>query len=200
MRRVLSLVIAVGMLALMVGPVSAKPTLTPTALAPLSGFEWSHVNAINNQGVAVGFSGAGPYTATMWDRLGNPTALAPLVPDVYNSAEDINDRGVIVGYSGSTATIWDSPDSPRALDLPEDITADSSKAFGINSRGDVVGTVFPSSGPHFALAVVWKSSGDIVVLDSYDPALSDSYAYAINDRGVVVGRSTWNNGNVGSAT
>jgi probable HAF family extracellular repeat protein len=65
---------------------------------------------------------------------------------------------------------------------------DSSVAFGINNRGQVVGSSTAASGEFRDHAFVWEN-GKMTDLGTL-PGAGDSVAFDINDRGQVVGWST----------
>jgi probable HAF family extracellular repeat protein len=115
--------------------------------------------AINNQGQIVGSCGS---QSVLWDN-GQIRGLS-----IYGKA--INNRGQVVGSSGDRAVLWDNGEI-RDLGSLEGAT---SYSFALNDRGQVV---IKSGGN----SVLWNN-GTIQDLGTFS-------AYAINNRGTVVGSS-----------
>ena len=108
-----------------------------TDLGTLPGSTSSTATAINNSGQVVGNSG---NHAFFWDK-GVMTDLGTL-PGYTGSvvARAINDSGQVVGASGNHAFLWENGamrDLGAFSNPPQ--TCDSYTAYGINSRGQVVG-------------------------------------------------------------
>src|SRR5438552_2395146 len=108
-----------------------------TDLGILPGSTSSTATAINNSGQVVGNSG---NHAFFWDK-GVMTDLGTL-PGYTGSvvARAINDSGQVVGASGNHAFLWENGamrDLGAFSNPPQ--TCDSYTAYGINSRGQVVG-------------------------------------------------------------
>lgn len=112
----------------------------------------------------------------------------------YTLATAINDESVIVGYSlapmsehrafrWSAGVIQDLGTLGQAAEWSEDHSA----AFGINRGGTIVGTSIVGDILH---AVVWRG-GKIKDLGTLG---GNSLAYAINDRGQIVGESNVTSG------
>jgi hypothetical protein len=172
----------------------------------------NEASAINDYGQVVGCSlMCRPGSATSPSRLWTPTIPngtsgtwtnlpAPTVSGVMEAAKGINNSGQIVGtgLGGATTQIflW-SPTAPNgttgsAVGLG-DIAGlpDSSHGFGINSRGQIVGTgnAFGTGGP--SRAVLWSpatpngTSGSMIALLN-----TSSLGGAINDMGQVSGRNS----------
>jgi probable HAF family extracellular repeat protein len=100
----------------------------------------------------------------------------------------VNDRGVVVGQSEAAngrphAVRWERG---RVVDLGVLVSGpdEASIARDINNRGDIVGG---SDGPDGQRAVLWRD-GQMIDLGTLGGR--GSFAYAINDRGQIVGTST----------
>ena len=113
-----------------------------------------------------------------------------------STAAAINNAGVVVGSSTvsvsgpSHATRWDS--SGTATDL-DPLGRFDSQAVAINEAGVAVGSAIFSG--NLSHAAVWDASGtatDLGTLPPFGPLspLNRSFAYGINDAGVVAGTST----------
>jgi uncharacterized membrane protein len=166
----------------------------PRVLSPLPGTSETVAWAINNRGLAVGWSGE---RAVIWSRDGIPRALAP--PEGHDSsgyyftASGINWRGEVVGTSEDaegylTAVIWDRDGEPRALELPllepypGEFAIYDAFGLGIDPTGEVVG--YNMAG----FAMLWDRSGTLMTLPSLESG-GASQAFAINNRGEIAGYS-----------
>jgi probable HAF family extracellular repeat protein len=156
--------------------------------------------AINNRGQVVGLSdlaGDTTFHPFLWDRNGRPK---------------LKDLGTLGGNNGQTSWINDAGEVVGKADLPGSKTHDAflwnhgvmtdlgtltgdscSNAYYVNSRGDVVGTsedqtlcAIPT-GEH---AFLWEKGGPMVDLNTLilpNSSLELTFAFAINDRGEIVG-------------
>jgi probable HAF family extracellular repeat protein len=132
------------------------------------------------------------------------TALPTLGGNNAVALGGVNNRGQMIGYAESnvrnpncatpqvlaySAVIW-GPGRGDIHQLPT-FPADSiTAAFGINDRGDAVGTSGPCGFPSFAIAqhaVLWHN-GSVINLGGFGGAMSN-VALAINDSDQVVGLS-----------
>jgi probable HAF family extracellular repeat protein len=146
---------------------------------------------INNQGLAVGYSGtciAANY-GVVWEN-GIATAL-PDLGDPGAIAYAINSHGQIVGQAVNSdgtplATLWQN-NTATALGglLPGDV---ASFATSINNRGQAVGSSFDSSG-NWSHGLLWQN-GVMIDLNTVFPANSHLYVVSasnINESGQIAG-------------
>jgi uncharacterized membrane protein len=171
-------------------------------LGVLPGFDISTARVLNDNGVIVGDSspfGEPGDCGFVW-RDGEMAALHELTgqSDWINYARDINREGAIVGGSAPfegnlTAYLVHGAAYTDLGHLPN---RTSSSAEGINNAGVVVGW----SASHYTQyetafrprAVIWR--GNRIDLLEDDGAIS-SYAYAVNDDGLIAGTADWGAGN-----
>jgi probable HAF family extracellular repeat protein len=156
------------------------------SIAPLPGYTGVRASAINDAGVVVGamVTSTGRSDAFRWEN-GQATVLSPSVDGRPSSATAINARGQIVlnvttfpGAGGIEPALWDRG---TAVPLAGEWGRFSAQAWGINARGEVVG-----SGADLVTlrggAFVWSNG----IFRFLTP--SNGVALDINDRGVAVGR------------
>ena len=179
---------------------------TMQELRPLPGDSTSAATAINERGQAVGISGdcdiaVGRFSArhaVLWEK-GSVTEIPNLGGITWHTPMAINERGDVVGFSNprgagdpegdfiAHAFLW-TKHSEKAQDLGT-LPGDAfSEAFGINSRGQVVGVSF--GGPNGAHAFVWQDGvmtdlNTLVGTVFLDVLVS---AQDINDAGQITGR------------
>jgi probable HAF family extracellular repeat protein len=190
-----------------------------TALPPLAGGIDSYAAGINNKDQIAGWAENGvhdptcnntppvnqvlQFEAVVWGpNLGEMTQLSPLTPDPDSAATAINDKGQIVGISGlcanavggtsaEHAVLWENKNAPP-IDLGN---FDGGLAWNtptaINYRGQVVGFGNRQGSPATAfnpIGFYWNKPHGI---QSIPPIGDDtnSWAWGINDHGVVVGQS-----------
>jgi uncharacterized membrane protein len=145
----------------------------------------SSANAINDQGVAVGFA---PFftlpcgaRAAFWDDQG--VHPLPTLPGLCGGeAHDINESGQIVGSIFNSAAIWD-----RGVALEIGTVGDfANLAVGVNNHGDVVGYGFHSDPLASVIAFHWRK-GEMTILPTLggDQAIAES----VNDSEWIVGMS-----------
>jgi uncharacterized repeat protein (TIGR01451 family) len=120
-------------------------------------------------------------------RDGQYTRLQSLPGNYASYAWDINNHGDIVGTSnGGVPVIWKRGSTvPTVLPVPPGRYPRS--VARINDDGDIIGTttgIYPIANE----AVMWRN-GEFIALGVL-PTGSESYAYDINNAGVVVGTST----------
>lgn len=154
----------------------------------------TYVNAINNDGIAVGASDiGGPHpegvTAYKWLPDGNFVKLTKYEGQ-HTFAEDINDQGVIAGWVSTDgvaeATLWtDSKQTQlKSLELGK-----SAYAHQLNNHGVVIGAAVKTvDGKEVTRAVRWRDRKvrDLGAL----PGMDSSDARSINDDGLIVGSSS----------
>jgi probable HAF family extracellular repeat protein len=165
-----------------------------TELAGLDGYPHSKALSINNGGQVAGYAQTGAYDArrelvaraALWTvGGGRPADLGTLGGD-NSAAYGVNDRGQVVGKAdtalfGSThAFLWQNG---RMTDLGT-LGGPNSLALRVNNRGMVIGYSETGSTTH---AFLWQNGAlhDLGIL----PGASSSEAYALNDRGQIVGAS-----------
>jgi uncharacterized membrane protein len=145
-------------------------------------------HAINELGHVVGYRwhdiGAGPQAA-VWDDRGARLLDAPV-----SYAHDINDRGQIVGMVEGHARLWSDAGS---VDLGAVFGADHSSANAINEAGLVVGYRTDGGLADEFHAVLWNAGVAVDLNTLVRPESAQSWwltqAYAVNDRGDIVGRA-----------
>lgn len=149
-----------------VGALSAKHAVlwdhgTATDLGnALGGVGWNTPDAINNEGVVVGFTnltddpGAPVFRAFVWTKSsGRETSLDPLPNDAISEATSVNDLGQIVGvsfgagFAHARAVIWINgvPKDLNSFPLsgaPLTLTV----ANAINNLGEITGTANDANG------------------------------------------------------
>jgi probable HAF family extracellular repeat protein len=190
-----------------------------TALPPLSGGIDSYAAGINNQGQIVGWAENGihdptcnntppfnqvlQFEAVVWGPdLGEMTELSPLALDPDSAATAINDQGQVVGISGlcanaagttsaEHAVLWENKNS-APIDLGN---FDGGLAWNtptaINNRGQVVGFGNQQGSPATAFNPIAFVVDRAHPMQAIKPLQGDSnsWAWGINNRGVVVGQS-----------
>jgi probable HAF family extracellular repeat protein len=149
-----------------------------------SGGELSIAYGINDRGdVAGSFSGDTGVRPFRSNR-GNAVRELPLLPgDTGGIAYAINGGGEAVGYSsgasGQRAVWWDGSGAVRGL---PGSTGATSRALGLNDRGDTVGTV----GDEPRQATLWPGRGAGLTLPTL-PTYTGAEAVSVNESGTAVG-------------
>ena len=161
-------------------------------LGTLAGDWKSSATAVNNNGQVVGESDnvvSGDSHAFSWTAAGGMVDLGTLPGGNYSYAYAVNDSGQVVGSAGTAsgphAFSWTAAGGMVDLGVLGtnhfDVTAKA-----VNRGGEVVGDAsydYPMSQTH---AFSWTAAGGMVDLGTL-PGGSDSYAYAVNGSGQVVG-------------
>lgn len=157
----------------------------------------SEAFAISNKGWAVGTSevyrdGSFFNVATLW-KGGKAIELAPFHEAWNGYALAINDDGVVVGLAWAPVTReehavrWDAAGATELPPLPSGIAAEPD---AINAAGTAVGVTTLATGHYRATA--WRD-GTPIDLGTL-PGIEDSWAYAVNSAGWIVG-SSWPDSN-----
>lgn len=167
-----------------------------TALDPLPGGDYSRAEGINNAGQIVGEASPGYNIghAALWQKdpttnLYTVTDLEPLSGGAKSEAIGINSAGQIFGYINdhSTVVIWQNDDQHTR------IVVGSGDVFGINDRGQIVGT----AGNHAMLWQIDPGTGLYTRIDLGTlPGGNISWAQSINASGQIVGTSATVGNNV----
>lgn len=164
--------------------------------------------AVNDLGQSAGWGviSGGTYHPVIWDNTGQPTDLGTLGPaSYYNQANAINKSGVAVGHSQFTTTtvhafVWRNGTLQDLGTIPGtdpllsgNISDTNSSAWGINSKGDIVGisaatqnaVVLGNGGRAFLNinGVMYDLSSLLVPGTNWQLEA----AWAINDNGQIVG-------------
>ena len=192
----------------------AKWTLGPPAdviqnLPLIPGDTSGAATAINDNGQIVGISGicdqaVGRHTAkhaVLWEN-GTVTDIYPDAPAPWwNTPTAINERGDIVGFAGDPAFVegdilhafmWTREDGIRPLKPLKGRTPKhvDSEAYGINERGQVVGT---SCDANFVdcRAVIWEQGAYPIDLNDFKGSfpIRLETAKGINNNGEITGRA-----------
>lgn len=145
------------------------------------------VFGINDLGALVGGFNTAAGVQAFIQAAGQPARrLGPLAGDVASVAFAINNHHQVVGFSsgplGQRAVTWSATGTPSAL---PSAGATSSRASGINDRGDAVGTVVTGGSRQPAL---WTASAALQLLMLL-PGHAIGEAAAVNGRGDVAGYS-----------
>lgn len=144
----------------------------------------TNAEAVNNRGqvVANGNGSEGLGSFVWWRGVRSPLALTPEADGA--SAHDINDRSVVVGY----VLVPGVPDINRAVVWREGVAAElgvadpyGSHAYGVNDRGQIVGTGITTG------AFIWERG----VVSSLPSLIGEGGTSAndINERGQAAGYS-----------
>jgi len=175
-----------------------NPTTGMRGLGTLPGGKKSDGAAINSSGWVVGTSatsGKLKPRAFLWRQGMGMTNLGVLPGGNASHALDINDAGQIVGYStiaggAEHAFVWKSGTGFRDLGT---LGGRGSRAFGINSGGQVVGVsdtgVLDSHGLAITHAFLWDPTNGMTDLGDLGNFHHRSSAAALNTSGQIVGWS-----------
>lgn len=181
MRRQLSTLASLAAVLLARPDALAQPappaSYTITDLGALPGRTSSTAYAINQRGWVVGNSGAG----FLWKPDTGPVPLPDIPGGSVTVPHALNLDGDCVGTSGALhAVAWDAPgQSPRELPGAGNFFRD---VTGINDAGRAVGHVG-------YVATLWEPDGTRSIIGPVSPADDFSFAYDINNAGVIVGQS-----------
>jgi probable HAF family extracellular repeat protein len=186
------------------GFISALPTL---------GGDNGFATGVNNKGQVIGWA-----ETSFEDPTCNPPQVLQFLPFVYNvktatitalqvypgdsdgTADALNDKGQMAGISGECSNAVGGASAIHAVfwqdqnSTPIDMGNLGGQAWntpnGMNSKGEVVGFGNPSgdkNAPFNPIAFYWSQSTGMVNLGTLDP-FPNSIAYAINNKGLIVGQ------------
>ncbi len=158
---------------------------------------------INNNNQVVGYCFTkGSYHAFIWDKNAGTRDLHSEIGGTSSAACSINNKGAVVGYllQGGVynSFLWEEEKTPIAID--DLLWGLSSVAMSINDSGTITGYAF--SHESYKPFIYNPANGAKLI-----PTLGgkEGYAYDINNKGTVVGRSKlrdgtfhafmWSNGN-----
>jgi hypothetical protein len=175
-------------------------------MVALAGFggDFSAGVAINDDGLAVGFSDNGSSIKgarwTVTDASPVATALEPLSGNNYSAAYGVNADGIAVGESGvntdtnTVAVFWPAGSStPTELSTTGLFASGPSAAFSINADGEIVGEAVNADGD--TVAIYWESlTAAPLILDNLTGG-DFSSAYFIGADGGIVGEAEGDNSN-----
>ena len=170
---------------------SSSPALT-ASLSPGAVFTFaaipglSRAFGINDAGLVVGDLG-GNNIAAIWTASGGVTTIGRLDHSTAccSSFTEVNGSGEASGWShtnvGVSAVLWSSSSGSIDLNVPN-------RAYGqgLNNARDVVGFTFSLGSPFSAY--FRPSSGSSVLLQ-LPPGAASTFAYDINNNGLIVGES-----------
>jgi predicted outer membrane repeat protein len=182
--------------------------LTAGGLWNPQGLEDSSAFSINNEGQIVGYARIRTTSlvqrAVMFDQTGagNNIILTP-VEDDEGEALAINDAGKIVGWSKKMrgAAIFNQADPGNNLPLGAVPGAIDSKAYAVNNRGQIVGSVrfWQEARSYYSHAAIFDPTGngdnrDLNNLIDRNTGWELIKAYGINDDGWIVGYGRYTEG------
>jgi probable HAF family extracellular repeat protein len=155
-------------------------------LGTLPGDDYSKANGVNSRGQVVGMSTSlGSYHAFIWSADKGMRDLGSLGGHL-SVATGINEAGQVVGWSAAPrvthAFIWTEAEGMKDIGALGTI----SMAWAINNHGQVVGTMYTPLSLKGSAFVWTKERGMRALTDLGGDA---SYAFAINDAGVIGGAS-----------
>jgi probable HAF family extracellular repeat protein len=155
-------------------------------LVDLGAGDGSLATAINENGQIVGWGGpGGPF---LWDngslrRFGSAGSYSP------SSADDINDLGTVAGTAGASGLpargyTWTQAAGTQLIS--QTLGGSGIEVRALNNGGDVAGSS-QIAGDVASHAALWKN-GSVIDLQLPNFPTGSSYAWGINDAGVVVGQ------------
>jgi uncharacterized membrane protein len=162
--------------------------------------DMAFANSINDNGQIVGWVaytsiGVGANHAVLFDSSGHGNNV--VMSNSESRAYSINNSGQIAGYNtgympnlgARFGTIFDATGHGNNITLGTLGYGGSSDAYSINNNGQIVGfALAPGSGATFFDST---GGGNNISLGNISYTTAQSFAYAINDRGQIVG-SGWN--------
>jgi probable HAF family extracellular repeat protein len=184
------------------------PGLTEmTQLPPYPGDPDSAATAINDRGLVIGISGLcsnavggeSAKHALLWEN-GHPINLGNLGAEAWNTPVSLNNQGQVIGFANNVegnaqAFLWTEV-SRKMRALPFIGNDNSSAAYDINEKGQIVGISNGGTEPYGARAFLYENGMmmDLNGLVQGDSSLYLFLAQGINDRGEIVGTAIDMNG------
>jgi uncharacterized membrane protein len=170
-------------------------------LTGLAGGSFSAGIAINNGGLAVGFSDDGINTkAAKWtvtDAAPAATLLSPLDGNTYSAAYGVNAAGVSVGESGAviatvpdanTVAVFWTATAAQALPATGLFADGASAAYAISDDGKVIGEAVNDAAGNTA-AIVWPTTATAPIILGNLPGGTFASAYFIGADGRIIGEA-----------
>jgi probable HAF family extracellular repeat protein len=154
------------------------PTLLPS---PAAQYTQTFASFVNAAGQVVGYAQSdSSQVAVMWNGL-TPIELG-LGANEFGEALGINSSGLIVGEVHNVPVVWHGTQPTK---LPINPGSNGGKALALNNAGIVVGVTTESGTLYGSRAAAWANGGmtDLGTLNG------QSSATAINNRGIIVGKS-----------
>lgn len=155
------------------------------------------INALNIRNQIVGsisITGGDRTIPFIWDRVHGMRDLGVLPGRTSGNATDINDAGKVVGDMSDPQTgqplafIWDKRRGMRALDAS--LGGGEHGANGINRFGQIAGASDISTSAQVFHAFFRDTNREVFDLGAFPDGHGESSAFALNDRGQVVGIRT----------
>lgn len=189
LREISSRLIRSVLLFLILPGVAAAQTIGPIDLGTLGG-PIAQFAAISPNGYVVGSSqtARGETHAFFWSMSGGMIDIGTLGGG-YSEATGVNASGQVVGHSATAAGemhafLWSSTEGMRDL-----TPTHNGFAVAINAHGQMIGYRYEGGAQYRGFS--WTASGGLVEIPGFGtgPTTGRTIPMALNDAGVVVGRS-----------